>query len=192
MKRFQEYHTSWHASQYPSSHSKRVVWCLCVCERETPKESWWQRAKEKEWGSANASERKRGGERIQERKRVRMSTYHHPSCSCPSHYLCYSTVIIYCAAGIFFWWNVKIGQTDLRFEPSPQPPHPYRDNVSCSQYPARERLWTFRTAWRQICSEQFSVPCMFWNLRTHSKFVREKKILNLSPLKRIVVTKKLE
>jgi len=36
---------------------------------------------------------------------------------------------------------------------------PHRDNVSCSQYPAkaRESLWTFTTGWRQISSEEFIV-----------------------------------
>ena len=39
--RYQEYHTSWHASQYPSPNSKRVVWCLwqCVCVGSRPAES---------------------------------------------------------------------------------------------------------------------------------------------------------
>jgi len=43
----------------------------------------------------------------------------------------------------------------VKILPTAQSPHPYRDNLSCSQYPARARLWTFRIAWRQIYSGLF-------------------------------------
>ena len=45
----------------------------------------------------------------------------------------------------------------MSIPPPVQSPHhiyTYRDNLSCSQYPARERLWTFRTALEKTCSEQ--------------------------------------
>jgi len=70
IKRYQEYDTSWHDSQYPFLQSKRVVLYLCVCERETPQE--WQREKEKNDGESmrKIKEGEREGKRDSEKERA--------------------------------------------------------------------------------------------------------------------------
>ena len=50
----------------------------------------------------------------------------------------------------------------VRTFPPAQSPHPNRDNLSWSQYPARERLRTFRTALETNLVRTKSVPCMVW------------------------------
>ena len=117
--------------------------CVCAWKRDT---KIMTEETERERGRANASKRKRVRERKKERKEVFRCTYHHHSRPCPSHYLRHRMVIRYCAAGNFFWWSVKIGQSDLRFNvdcenPPPGPvflfflswvqsPHTYNDNLS--------------------------------------------------------------
>ena len=133
----------------------------CVCERETPKE--------KERKRASASERNRESKRKKERKRiigvhiiiphvhVRVTmfategTFMNTAPQAIFFKKCqniWSGPHIQSWRGypppgpVFFCFLYIISSITLR---SHQFPYTYTDNLSCSQYPARERLWALRT-----------------------------------------------
>ena len=88
------------------------IMCVCVKERHNYLKEW-QRENERQWGRANASER-REGER--ERKELLREIYIASSfrsmsepLSSPPH-----SHDILRRMQFFCWWNVKIGQADLR------------------------------------------------------------------------------
>jgi len=60
-------------------------------------------------------------------------------------------------------WARSRTQADLRLNcdlwvSPPRFPHGYRDNLSCSQYSVRERLWTFWTVWDKSVLNIFLFP----------------------------------
>ena len=125
--------------------------------------------KEKEVGSAKASERNRESERKTERRRECRCTYNHPPFICPNHYLrhwmlCHLRLILYCAAGIFSPMNCQNRSSGPEIElwlrvPPPRPSPPIHMRITFHST-LRERLWTFRTDLETNLFWTVSVPSM--------------------------------